>query len=793
MKKFFILFPVCIFCFNCLFAQWQHVNGPYSGSIHDFISKDSKIFALTIQGGVFVSSDNGNTWTASHEGETNPVAYCATIKGNRIYLGTIGGGWEYQGGLFSSDDNGASWNTILINGSAIVPVKAAGSNTQSVFIISNDTLYRSDNDGISWTKLRQAYTLGVNGNTVFAGGVSTGLSRSLDNGATFTDIDISMIPELYVPSSFLFEGSAIYVCGSSGLVFKSTDNGDTWSSINHATANFGAIKLAASGNKLYAGCYKGQLWNPPPTDGGIYYTQDDGVNWNCIGLKGYSIYALIISGNRIIAGTMTEGIFISDDNGATWVNSNNNLVRLGISTIAQCGSDLFVSCKSMHSYYSENPLLYTLRSQDNTVSWEYADSGLSVPFMNVFADGGSFILAGGYCVYISYNHGSTWQQIFNPGLMIYGLLVSGTHIFAGTEGAGVFLSDDQGLNWRSVNKGLENFYITSLIMKGSILFAGTHEGLYRSSDFGSNWEHVNNGLGALSVNAMTADNNYVYTDNSAEPGIFRSADDGNTWTCIPFGINTSYPASSLACSNGILIATLGDNTKNVLYSNDNGDTWSVSNSGLEPGYPFYAVLIKDSTVYTVAMGADPSYSEAIGLWKRALSDFVPFTVTDTLLMKETSGDVNSLTIISETPWNFTGNLPSWISVNKSYGSASETLLVTTTEANPNQEPRYASLNVVSEGISRHCAIVQKPKLNGIEDSFSQCVGIFPNPTSGNVTINNPGGYDKLYLYSIRGEILFEQNITSQTIRLDLSQYGQGVYYIRLEGKQGSCIREVIAL
>ena len=88
-----------------------------------------------------------------------------------------------------------------------------------------------------------------------------------------------------------------------------------------------------------------------------------------------------------------------------------------------------------------------------------------------------------------------WQQTNGPcGGYINCLAISGTNIFAGTNG-GVILSTNNGSSWSAVNTGLPpNTSVWSLAISGTIIFAGTLDGVFLSTDNGSSWIAVNIGL-----------------------------------------------------------------------------------------------------------------------------------------------------------------------------------------------------------------------------------------------------------------------------------------------------------
>jgi hypothetical protein len=76
--------------------------------------------------------------------------------------------------------------------------------------------------------------------------------------------------------------------------------------------------------------------------------------------------------------------------------------------------------------------------------------------------------------------------------------VSGTNLFAGTGGGGVFLSTNSGTSWTPVNTGLPDQYeqtVDALAVSGTNLFAGDdYYGVFLTTNNGANWTPVNTGL-----------------------------------------------------------------------------------------------------------------------------------------------------------------------------------------------------------------------------------------------------------------------------------------------------------
>jgi hypothetical protein len=83
-----------------------------------------------------------------------------------------------------------------------------------------------------------------------------------------------------------------------------------------------------------------------------------------------------------------------------------------------------------------------------------------------------------FCIFATTNPlEAQWLQTNGPdGGFVVSLAISGTNLFAGTNGGGVFLSTNNGTSWTGVNNGLTNAVIRPLAVSGPNLFAGTFGG-----------------------------------------------------------------------------------------------------------------------------------------------------------------------------------------------------------------------------------------------------------------------------------------------------------------------------
>ncbi|MFN8298643.1 MAG: M43 family zinc metalloprotease [Chitinophagales bacterium] len=71
---------------------------------------------------------------------------------------------------------------------------------------------------------------------------------------------------------------------------------------------------------------------------------------------------------------------------------------------------------------------------------------------------------------------------------------------------------------------------------------------------------------------------------------------------------------------------------------------------------------------------------------------------------------------------------------------------------------------------------------GVKETEQPAVRVYPNPTSGIVAIQIPDqSYTKLIVTNTLGETVAEQNISNHVMMIDMSSYGNGMYFLRFSG------------
>ena len=279
-----------------LFALWQQTN-LNNYVVTSLATTASNIFAGTLLNGVYLSTNAGLTWNALTLGQglTNFQVYSVFIKDTYVFVGT-----NY--GIYRSSNNGTSWS--LVNSGFFGSFALNGNR---IFAGGGNIICYSDNDGSNWTNTGPTFTggsgvqgLAVIDNRVFAGVGAYGVYLSTDNGATWAlaNTGLSEYARIHSVSA---SGSTIFVGTRSGFVFKSTNYGSTWTALN---TGFPALSTHEVDGLYYNGT---DLFAGTNAQDAVYYSFNNGSSGDIIinGLAGdaLSVYSFAILNDTLFAGT----------------------------------------------------------------------------------------------------------------------------------------------------------------------------------------------------------------------------------------------------------------------------------------------------------------------------------------------------------------------------------------------------------------------------------------------------------------------------------------------------------
>jgi hypothetical protein len=295
-------------------AQWVQTHGPYHGDVFCFAVSGTNLFAGTYGGGVFLSTNNGTSWSAASSGLTNTDVRAFTVSGTNLFAGTLGG-------VFLSTNSGTSWS-------------AASTGLTSKLV---SALAISPAPGGAGQRLDSS-----SGTNLFAGTYGDGVILSTNNGTSWsaasTGLTNTSVLALAVSGTNLFAGTEW------GGVFLSTNNGTSWSAASTGLMNTYVRALAvspASGGAGSTNLFAG-------TSGGVFLSTNNGTSWTAAstGLTDIDVSALVVSGTNLFAGVAStlrssSIVFLSTNNGTSWTAASTGLTNPSVNTFAVSGTNLF--------------------------------------------------------------------------------------------------------------------------------------------------------------------------------------------------------------------------------------------------------------------------------------------------------------------------------------------------------------------------------------------------------------------------------------------------------------------
>ena len=134
--------------------------GLYGKPIDALVVSGTNLFAGTwYDEGIYLSTDNGASWTPVNTGLVNPYwvhtdILCMAVSGTNLFAGT----WD--GGVFLSTNNGTSWAAVDLGpgGWANNVRTLAVSGTNLFAGTQGGGVYLSTNNGTSWTAVNTGLT-----------------------------------------------------------------------------------------------------------------------------------------------------------------------------------------------------------------------------------------------------------------------------------------------------------------------------------------------------------------------------------------------------------------------------------------------------------------------------------------------------------------------------------------------------------------------------------------------------------------------------------------------------------
>jgi photosystem II stability/assembly factor-like uncharacterized protein len=415
------------------------------------------------------------------------------------------------------------------------------------------------------------------------------------------------------------DNTATIYAGTNSGVFKSTNGGESWSSLTISASALAIDPITPT--ILYANA------------NGVSKSTDGGASWHTINNGMANQYGNVLSGSKlaidpgtpttVYVGTSGRGMFKTTDGGTMWNPINNGLpidpwgnTNVGALAIDPTNPNVIYASVGVNIPNSSAYFPAIFKSTNGGANWSQIFNGLRVIYSltllvidpvnpnTIYAGGYSYDCCGGV-VLKSTNSGGSWSQSHPSGAVsVEVLAIDPTNpniVYLGS--GGLLKSTNGGQSWTDLDSGFTKLGVRALAIdpnNPSSIYAGTLAGgAFKSRDGGVNWSATNKGLRAVNVERLAVDPTnsqmiYIYAENlgyviGAE---YKSADNGGSWSANDF-----YPlAFDHTRPNTIYASVTGH--YGLSKSTDGGATWSSANTGLE-----------NNSVSTLAI--DPNNSEVI--------------------------------------------------------------------------------------------------------------------------------------------------------------------------------------
>ena len=273
--------------------------------------------------------------------------------------------------------------------------------------------------------------------------------------------------------SALFDGDNIYVGGDS--LYISRDRGLTWQASVPTGQTIELTAISKFGDIIYLGTY----------GSGVYISSNNGDSWLPFnsGLGSYAEFAkkFVSSGDTIIYATDGGGVYILIPGSNSWQQYNENLP----SNIAWTTNDIVVTNTNI-ILSSGSSGFYHIRPKGSP---EWIEKRMQTPqgiFMtpNTFLSTGDIVFSGHrFGIYKSLDEGNTFDSvgISAMDMAVVSFAMDGNRIYAGyTRSSGndffVWYSDDFGDSWNIFDHQFQ--FLLHLYIYDNKIWAGTNDGLW---------------------------------------------------------------------------------------------------------------------------------------------------------------------------------------------------------------------------------------------------------------------------------------------------------------------------
>jgi photosystem II stability/assembly factor-like uncharacterized protein len=483
--------------------------------IHDSTSPNTLYAATNV--GIYKTTDGGANWTNIRAGkyydiEFKPDNHAIVYASDSI-------------GFLRSTNSGGSFNYIAgINatGRSTIAVTPANPNVVYVWAVGGGFNY-SNNAGVSFTPRAnpssQAGPYGyydyvldvspVNENILFAGGLET--ARSTNGGTSWTTVSdwSNYSATNYVHADnhdlkFMPGSSTIIFSANDGGLFKSTNQGNTWTDLSGGIDIKQYYRITCSALTPYL-MFAGAQDNGTDKITGLNTAEQ------VMGADGEDCLIDYTDDNIVFASSQGGNFYKSTDGG-------NSFYGINIGSGGDWTTPIIMDANNHNIMYSGYQSIY--KSTDNGENWNVLPGsfdGTDFYSLEISNSNSQVIYAATFGnIYRTTNGGNTWTNITGSlpvgGAAISGIAINGSDpniawvTFSGFySGQKVYMTVNGGSSWTNISGTLPNIPVNCVeYQNGSndIVYIGTDLGMFYMDATMNDWVSYNTDLPNVIINDL---------------------------------------------------------------------------------------------------------------------------------------------------------------------------------------------------------------------------------------------------------------------------------------------------
>ncbi|HEX8545318.1 MAG TPA: hypothetical protein VF691_00070, partial [Cytophagaceae bacterium] len=337
--------------------------------------------------------------------------------------------------------------------------------------------------------------------------------------------------------------------------------------------------------------------------------------------EGTPIYKVSTYQNEIFISDSDTNLYRTSDSGKNWIKVNTGLkFKTSITELYKIGDDKFYALNSqgyflfaksnfsnwsLHKlpdpYYYETSCFYSIgavsyivstRNNNNAIfksndlgeTWTKSSQIYIGNILSISSINNKMIIGTTSGCFITNDEGKTLDTIQAlKGHVINVLQRSGTLIYAGTN-QGVFVSPDEGLNWRNIRVGLKSLEVNMLKVKDEVLYAGTTRGIFKLNEDQNAWIDLNTGLDYRNITSLAFTDSLLLIGYTGGEGIYSLGlkSDIVSWNKLYSGRPEPLTVLSLEATNEFKI---GSTAKGLYRILKNDTHWNKISDGFISSAP----------------------------------------------------------------------------------------------------------------------------------------------------------------------------------------------------------------